>query len=95
MEFRFNLDDKAEPWLAQMKIDFTFNLKDNLFDDHKAYIINDMLRIIEDKLTRIREQQRQVKETSSERLKPTKEQIENAKLYKKKAMDIKDCMRIC
>ena len=50
LELKFQLDDQCKPWLMKIKGDSNFDIKDNTFDDVKAYILSDVFRIMEQKV---------------------------------------------
>ena len=43
MKFKFDIDINCNPWLDKMTGNLNFQIKNNAFDDIKAYLVNETI----------------------------------------------------
>lgn len=87
LEFKFQLDAYGKPWLKTIKGDFSFKIKDNMFDDMKAHLLNSCMQVVEDKLQTYR-QLFSKKDIYTAKIKPTRQPI-----FQKKHVTMADAIK--
>eukprot|EP00347_Sterkiella_histriomuscorum_P015701 403356024 len=102
LNFKFEFDSNLKPYLVNIKQDFSFKLKDNIFDEIKVNMLNECMKIVESKVKEVRRfvqkyplminQEEIVNGKSKARL--TLQQLENVKIYKRQQIKVKDALQL-